>query len=519
MKKLIITAVALVATIFETQAFCGFYVTKADASLFNESSQVIIARNGETTVITMSSDFKGDVRDFAMVVPVPTVLQESDIRVVNQLLFDKLDAYSAPRLAEYYDPNPCQRYVLYDMEMSVPMGATMSRSELKVQQKKDKEYNVTIEATYTVGEYNILILSAKESDGLKRWLIDNQYKIPEKAEEVLNPYIKSGMKFFVVQVDMDKQKELGYQTLRPLQLTVQTNKFMLPLRLGMANSTGTQDLIIYALTQSGRTETANYRTVKIPSDRDIPLFVENQFGKFYQDVFSKTWEREGKNAVHLEYAWDLSSSNSVKCDPCVSPPPIFTDLKEAGAFWLTETSNQWGNGYNGNVFFTRLHVRYSRNKFPQDLFFQETPNRQRHQGRYVLHKPATGSLDCEGAKKYYHDVALRRQKELHELAALTGWDVSKYNYYVDAYAKKADWYDSKTGSNTDEIYYNPYIKNVLGLFAGSDFWDGGNGPGTGGNAIWLIVVLALSMVAGVGVLFSGKIRMVNLYDRQPGIPN
>jgi len=105
------------------------------------------------------------------------------------------------------------------------------------------------------------------------------------------------------------------------------------------------------------------------------------------------------------------------------------------------------------------------------------------------------------------------------LAALTGWDVSKYNYYVDAYAKKADWYDSKTGSNTDEIYYNPYIKNVLGLFAGSDFWDGGNGPGTGGNAIWLIVVLALSMVAGVGVLFSGKIRMVNLYDRQPGIPN
>ena len=32
-------------------AFCGFYVGKADAKLFNEASQVILVRDGDRTVI------------------------------------------------------------------------------------------------------------------------------------------------------------------------------------------------------------------------------------------------------------------------------------------------------------------------------------------------------------------------------------------------------------------------------------------------------------------------------------
>ena len=73
------------------QAFCGFYVAKADASLFNKTSQVILVRNDNRTTITMSSDFEGDVRDFAMVVPVPVVLKRDDIKTVSSQLFETLD--------------------------------------------------------------------------------------------------------------------------------------------------------------------------------------------------------------------------------------------------------------------------------------------------------------------------------------------------------------------------------------------------------------------------------------------
>jgi hypothetical protein len=52
---------------------------------------------------------------------------------------------------------------------------------------KKKDLGVKIEAKYLVGEYDILILSAKESSGLKTWLNENGYKIPPGADEVLEP--------------------------------------------------------------------------------------------------------------------------------------------------------------------------------------------------------------------------------------------------------------------------------------------------------------------------------------------
>ena len=82
----VLAASLIAASIRPAAAFCGFYVAKADASLFNKTSQVILVRNGDHSTITMSSDFEGDVRDFAMVVPVPVVLQRDQIKTVSSQL-------------------------------------------------------------------------------------------------------------------------------------------------------------------------------------------------------------------------------------------------------------------------------------------------------------------------------------------------------------------------------------------------------------------------------------------------
>lgn len=293
-----------------------------------------------------------------------------------------------------------------------------------------KDNGVTIEAKYTVGEYDILILSATESTGLKTWLTGSGYKIPSGADEVLDPYIKDGMKFFVVKVNLEQQKALGVQTLRPLQIQFNSSRFMLPIRLGMANAESAQDMIVYAFTRKGRVETANYRTTKLPTDRDIPEFVltDNLFGDFYKSLYEKAWASEGKNSVMLEYAWDESSQQSVHCDPCVTSPLSFAEVREAGVWWVTPDADD--GGYDGDLFVTRLHVRYDRKTFPQDLMFINTPDQSRFQGRYVIRHAATGSLDCEEGKRYKSDLRMRRQKELQELAALTGWSVSKWGSYL-----------------------------------------------------------------------------------------
>ena len=67
-------ALALTCAAREARAFCGFFVGKADAQLFNRSSQVALVRDGERTVLTMSNDYKGPLGEFALVVPVLMVL-------------------------------------------------------------------------------------------------------------------------------------------------------------------------------------------------------------------------------------------------------------------------------------------------------------------------------------------------------------------------------------------------------------------------------------------------------------
>ena len=430
MKKLLILFIGCLMSI-QLFAFCGFYVAKADATLFNKKSQVILVRDGNRTVVTMSNDFRGDVRDFAMVVPVPEILKEKNIRVVNRDLFDKIDAYSAPRMAEYYDTDPCMIEYNYKKEwlFSHDLGS-IAMLDMVNEEREEDEYQVTIEAEYSIEEYDVIILSAKESNGLQRWLMDNDYRIPQKAEEVLEPYIKNDMKFFVVKVNLDRLPTTNQGYLRPLQIEYSSEKFMLPIRLGMANANGEQDMVVYAFTKQGRIECANYRTVKLPTDRNIPKFIKdkNDFGEFYVDLFEKAYEREGKNAIFLEYAWNVSPSAGVKCDPCVSPPPVFQEFANAGVDWVTDMS------WNSSVFFTRLHVRYSREKFPQDLQFQVTPNMENYQCRYVITNPPQSAFECDNGQQYLRDLEMNRKKEVDELAALTGWENPRYAKYIYEYS-------------------------------------------------------------------------------------
>src|SRR4051812_21199016 len=106
LRPLLLLAMALTPVV--AQAFCGFYVAKADSKLFNKASQVVLVRDGNTTVMTMANDYQGEPKDFAIVIPVPTVIKRDAVQVMDKALIDHLDAYSAPRLTEYFDDDPCR---------------------------------------------------------------------------------------------------------------------------------------------------------------------------------------------------------------------------------------------------------------------------------------------------------------------------------------------------------------------------------------------------------------------------
>ena len=100
MRTLLLAALFLFGACEGVRAFCGFYVAQSGETLTNRASKVVLAHQGDRTAITMSSDVSGNPRDFALVIPVPTVVQREQVRLVQSQTVDHLDGFSVPRLVE-----------------------------------------------------------------------------------------------------------------------------------------------------------------------------------------------------------------------------------------------------------------------------------------------------------------------------------------------------------------------------------------------------------------------------------
>jgi hypothetical protein len=232
---------------------------------------------------------------------------------------------------------------------------------------------------------------------------------------------------FVAKVNLQQQSALGFSTLRPLQVAYESPTFMLPIRLGMVNADGAQELFVYTLTRRGRVETTNYRAVTLQTDLEMSSYLKDpaEFGKMDRAMFDQHARREGMRAVFQEYAWDMSW-----CDPCATDPLSRDELRQLGVSWLEgrpEVSRpgfRRGRPGGQDVFVTRLHVRYDQAHFPEDLVFHETGDRTNFQGRYVLRHAWTGPMACAEGDTYRRALRARQVREAEALASLTGWHLA-----------------------------------------------------------------------------------------------
>ncbi len=96
---LAVTACA-VAAAPSARAFCGFYVSGADAQMFANATHVVLMREGSRTVLAMQNEYQGPAEDFALVIPVPVVLQKENVKTLARDVFESVDKMSAPRLVE-----------------------------------------------------------------------------------------------------------------------------------------------------------------------------------------------------------------------------------------------------------------------------------------------------------------------------------------------------------------------------------------------------------------------------------
>ncbi len=397
-RMVILVLLAMTTWSTSAAAFCGFYVAGGDAKLFNDATQVVLMRSGTTTVLSMQNSYSGPAENFAMVIPVPQVLQKENVKTLPKAIFDRVDQMSAPRLVEYWEKDPC---FVEDRTQKSTVSRTISRDYVE-----SRDGAVKIEAQFDVGEYEVVVLSATDSGGLEKWLNQNKYKIPAGADPYFRPYIERGQYFFVARVNLDKVKyEDGRAVLSPLRFQYTSDNFELPIRLGMINSSGKQDLLVYILAPGQRYDVANYPNATIPTNIEVRNEVRDSFPAFYQALFDATLEKTPK-AVVTEYAW-----NAASCDPCPGPTLTEEDFATLGADVVTGT-DAW------SWTLTRLHARYSKAEIGEDLVFKKatgiTGGREfrqsdgsletgaapsgtdnQFQGRYVIRHEWVGGAKCD----------------------------------------------------------------------------------------------------------------------------
>ena len=420
----------------EAQAFCGFYVSGADQEMFNNATMVVMMREGTKTVLSMRNNYEGPPEGFAMVIPVPQVLEEENVKVLKDEVFTRVDQLAAPRLVEYWERDPCYKPDVRVYEDDGD-GAVLEGAMAPEEEPSEPELGVKIEAQFDVGEYNVVILSAKESNGLEKWLEQEKYNIPKGAAPVLKPYIEGGQYFFVAKVDPKKVTfKDGQAQLSPLRFHYDSKEFSLPVRLGLLNAKGHQDLLVHILAKKQRYEVANYKNVTIPTNILVKDHVRDRFAEFYATLLDRTLE-ENPKAVITEYSWDAST-----CDPCpvpaLRPGEMITlgldvvdgSLQEEPAIRTTSPPSRRGRSRrtfrrprSSGWVLTRLHARYTKDELEEDLVFRkadpiiggrgtpygENPKMNEEgakpgsynsfQGRYIMLNHWKGKIECESPQR------------------------------------------------------------------------------------------------------------------------
>ena len=65
-----------------------------------EFAQVAVVRSQGNTTLTIVNDIQGSFDNFALVLPVPAIIQEEQARVLEPAVFERLAQYSEPRLVQ-----------------------------------------------------------------------------------------------------------------------------------------------------------------------------------------------------------------------------------------------------------------------------------------------------------------------------------------------------------------------------------------------------------------------------------
>lgn len=242
-----------------------------------ESGQkaVIFYEKGRETLI-LSITFIGDAKDFGWVIPVP---QRPEVTKGSDEVFTSLSEITKKYPRYYYPLAPM---------MKEGLGG--------------EGEPVTVIETKKIDYYDIVVLSATDSQALSQWLSENGYQYPEESAYILQDYIANNWYFVAVKISPEAAgaKEVaagleeGHAT--PLKIEFNSQAIIYPFRISAIQSrNGTVKLSDYLILDKTRIEHLKNIGYEELSQKETGPDI---FSQIVQDVFSEKSYFESEASIY-----------------------------------------------------------------------------------------------------------------------------------------------------------------------------------------------------------------------------
>lgn len=321
-------------------AFPGLFVAKHPGSMGSKVASVVLLRDGRRTVVTLQTDYRGPAEAFALVIPAPGELSADDARILDRRLMDRLDFATAPGLIEQWEHDPC-----------APVVAGSDRPAVKSVPSRE------VAATFQDGEYSFMAPGAGESAAIVDFLRARDYQLSAAVEAALQPYADAGMRFLIAEVDPTQVhfNADGEALLSPLRFHYDSERFVLPLRIGTVNAIGVQDLVIHTIAVGRRYEAANYPAQLMPTSVLLRREASERVGPVHAALLDAVLSRTpgavvGEYAGRAEGPWQTGELAALGADAA----PGLASVR----------------GLGEALVITRLHTRLGADEMTQDLEFK-----------------------------------------------------------------------------------------------------------------------------------------------------
>ncbi len=271
MSRLIVAASMLVAG--AAHAY-GVFASKTPGRHHSGAAEVVVMRDGATTILTVKRDVTGPREPFVWILPVPETVELDTALALRPLAIDALAEADAPRLEAYWEEDPCEGF---------------GRGRIG--------YGVgTAPRTKDLGEYRLELVAPNE---VSARLSSRGVVLSERAAAALTRLPK-GLALLLAEID-PQRVVLDHGVLKLSPLRVQFTAPTLQLALRSAAADEGQELIVHVMTREGRVAPVGLPSLEAPTNVDVRPAAAARFSSLYAGLLARMW-RASPGAVITEFA-------------------------------------------------------------------------------------------------------------------------------------------------------------------------------------------------------------------------